>query len=341
MGRLMVLALFLTVTGLAGFARADGTGSGGYRILRKAGLEGDGGSDFIVLDNAARRLYVTHADRLQVLDADSLKLIGTIEDVPHPHGVVVLPELGKGYLTSGVPGSVVVFDLKTLKKTGEIHSRPDTDVILYDHDDSSGKIFTFNGDSHDCTVIDPKTDKVVKYLKLGGDPEYAVSDGEGHIFDNLESNSEVIRIDTKTLKIDRRWRLRGGAETPSGLAMDRTHHRLFIGCRNKKMAVMDSLNGKVIATFAIGAHVDNTVFDPDSGNAFNSCGDGSLTIIHEDSPDKFHVVERLKTEPGAKNMAFDPKTGDIFTDAAKEKPSKGKHHHEFVPGSFEVLEIGK
>ncbi|MGH7738715.1 MAG: YncE family protein [bacterium] len=343
MGKLRVFVLLLAIAGLAGSAWAGEVGPGKYKILKKVHLEGDGGWDFLVLDNSTRRLYVTHADQLQVLDADSLKRIGAVENVSHPHGVAFVPELGKGYVTSGDPGSVVVFDLKTLKKVAEIPSRKDTDVILYDK--FSRRIFTFNGDSHDATVIDPQKDKVVKFLPLGGDPEFAVSDGMGHIFDDLESKSEVIRINTKTLQIDKHWPVYPG-KTPSGMALDMKHHRLFIGCRNKTLVVMNASNGKVVQTRPIGGHIDTTYFDPGSQTVFNSCGDGTLSVIREDSPDKYHVVEDVVTEPGARTMAFDPETGDVFTDTAKMKivPSSkagSKSHHKFMPGTFEVLEIGK
>ena len=324
-------------------AAAEKAEKDGYQILRKIHLDGDGGWDFLALDNGARRLYVTHADRVQVLDADSLKLLGTVENVKRPHGVVLLPELGKGYISSGDPGSVVVFDLKTLKRLSEIRSSKDTDVILYDK--PSGKILTFNGDSHNATVIDPATDKAVTVLDLGGAPEFAVSDGHGHIYDNLEDKSEVLRINAKTLKIEERWPLAPG-ESPSGMAMDPKHHRIFIGCRNKMVIVMNAQNGNVVASLPIGEHVDATWFDPDSKTVFNSCGDGTLSVIREDSPNKYRVVENAVTEPGARTMAFDPKTGRIFSATAKtESPSaptkdNPRPRRKIIPGTFEVLEIG-
>lgn len=344
MNKVKALLLLGVLAGLAGAARAEEAGKGGYQILKEVRLDGDGGWDFLALDNQSRRLYVTHADRVQVLDADSLKLVGTVEGVKRPHGVVLLPELGKGYISSGDPGSIVVFDLKTLRKTAEIPSHKDTDVILYDQ--PSGRIFTFNGDSRDATVVDPAADKVVKFLDLGGAPEFAVSDGQGRLFDNLEDKSRVLRINSKTLKIEKSWDLKPG-ESPSGMAMDVKHHRLFIGCRNKKMVVMDARNGRVVQTLPIGEHVDATVFDPASGTVFNSCGDGTLSVIHEDSPDKYRVVEDAVTRPGARTMAFDPKTGFVFSATAKTEPPPAptkddpKPRRRIVPGTFEVLEIGK
>jgi DNA-binding beta-propeller fold protein YncE len=316
----------------------------GYHLIKSVPLPGDGKGDFITMDAKSRRLYVTHGDTVQVLDADSLKLIGTVDGTPHSHGVLGLEKLGKGYATSGDPGSVVVFDLKSFKHIAEIPSQPDTDVILYDA--PSGRVFTFNGDSHDATVIDPTTDKVLKILDLGGDPEVAVSDGEGKLFDNLESKSEVIRIDSKSLEIEQHWPVAPG-DTPSGLAMDRKHHRLFIGCRNKLMVVMDSTNGKVIQSLPIGDHIDTTAFDPRTGTIFDSCGDGTLSVIHQDSPEKYSVVENVATEAGAKTMAYDPKTGRVFSSTAKTAPAPPpttddpKPNGKVLPGTFHLLVLSK
>ena len=319
-------------------------GAGDYKVLQKVSLPGDGGFDFLTLDSDRRRVYVTHDDRIQVLDADTLKLVGTVADVPRPHGVVVLPDLGKGYATSGDPGSVVVFDLKTLKGISRIPTSPDTDVILYDK--PSGKIFTFDGDSRNFTVIDPVTDKVVKTVELDGSPEVAVSDGRGHLFDNLESESQVLKIDSRTLRITRRWPLAPGV-SPSGLSMDLAHHRLFSGCHNKTLVVMNAENGKVVQTLPIGGHVDGTCFDPISATIFSSNGDGTLTVIHEDSPDHYTLVQNLKTEEGARTLAFDAKTGRIFLSTARRGPVPAptkedpKPRGKIVPGTFHILVVGK
>jgi DNA-binding beta-propeller fold protein YncE len=325
-------------------AAEDAASAQGYHVIQKVSLPGDGGFDFLTVDNEARRVYVTHNDSVQVLDADTLKLVGTVEKVPHPHGVAFLPELGKGYATSGDPGSVVVFDLKTFQHLAEIPTAKDSDVVIYDK--SSGMVLTFNGDSSNSTVIDPATDKAVKTVDLGGQPEVAVSDGKGHIFDNLENKSEVIKIDSKTMKITKHWPLAPG-ESPSGLSMDLKNNRLFSGCHNHFLVVMNAKNGKVIQTLPIGDHVDGTYFDPESGNIFVSCGDGTLTVIHEDSPDKYTLVGNVTTEPGAKTLAFDPKNGHVFLTTAKRTPpptptkEEPHPHGKIVPGSFEVLVVGK
>lgn len=344
MNKVAAFLLVVVLASLLGAARAEEAGKGGYKIIKKVHLDRDGGWDFLTLDNPSRRLYVTHADSVLVLNADTLKPVGTIPGVKRPHGVLLLPELGKGYISSGDPGSIVVFDLKTLKKLAEIPSRKDTDVILYDK--PSGRIFTFNGDSRDATVVDPATDKVVKFLDLGGAPEFAVSDGQGHLFDNLEDKNRVLRINSKTLKIERNWELKPG-ESPSGMAMDTKHHRLFIGCRNRMLVVMNAVNGKVVQTLPIGGQVDATAFDPDSATVFNSCGDGTLSVVREDFPNQYHVVEDAVTEPGARTMAFDPKTGFVFSATAKTEappaPTKDnpKPRRRIVPGTFEVLVIGR
>lgn len=310
----------------------------GYRVTQTVALAGEGGGDYLSLDQEARRLYVTHGDRVHVLDADSLEQLGTIEGTPHSHGVVALGKLGKGYITSGVPGSVLVFDLKSLKILAEIPSSPDTDGILYDP--ASGLVATFNGDSHNATFIDPATDKVVKVLDLGGAPEAFVSDNQGHLYGNLKDKSEVIKVSIQGFEIDARWPLAPGG-SPAGLAMDRANNRLFVGCRNQLLAVMDAANGKVLQTLPIGGKVDATFFEPQSGTIFDSCGDGTLSVIHQDDADHYRVVENAKTEPGAKTMAYDMKTGRVFSSAARKAEAADGAKAQVVPGSFHVLAIEK
>lgn len=335
----LLLGVILAGTALAAYASEKG-----YGILQRVHLPGDGGWDFLTVDDPSRRVYITHAESVQVLDADSFKLLGTVADVKRPHGVVVLPEMGKGFISSGDPGSVVVFDLKTFKKLSEIPSSKDTDVILYDK--PSGRIFTFNGDSSNSTVIDPASGKAVKTIDLGGEPEVAVSDGKGHLYDDLASKDQVLRINAKTLKVEKRWSIAPG-KSPTGLAMDVEHNRLFVGCRNKTLIVLNASNGKVVQALPIGEHVDSTGFDPSTGTVFNSCGDGTLSVVHEDSANKYHVVEDAKTEPGARTMAFDPKTGHVLAPTAKmgppPTPTTDDPHpwRKPLPGTFEVLVIGR
>jgi len=338
---LLVLGISLV---WAGGLYAQETGKSGYKILQSVPLPGDGGYDFLTVDSQNRRVYITHNNSVQVVDADTLKLIGTVENVPHPHGVVVLSDLNKGYASSGDPGSVVVFDLTTFKHLAEIPTSKDCDVIIYDK--PTGKVLTFNGDSHNASVIDPTTDKLVNTVALDGGPEVAVSNGKGLIFDNLESASEVLKIDAKTMKVLKTWPLAPG-ESPSGLSMDVKNNRLFSGCHNKNLVVMNAKTGKVIQALPIGDHVDGTAFDPDSQNVFSSNGDGTLTIIHEDSPNKYTVLEQLPTEPGAKTLALDAKTGRVFLTVAKRSapptPTKEdpKPRGKTIPGTFHLLVVGK
>ncbi len=336
-----VLSLFLMI--LTGYCQAQNT-TGTYKIIQKVALPGDDGWDFLTVDSDARRVYLTHNNSVQVIDADTYKLIGAVENVPRPHGVVVLSELGKGYATSGDPGSVVVFDLKTFKRLAEIKTYADTDVILYDK--STGMVLTFDGDSKNATIIDPKKDELVKTIDLKAAPEVAVSDGQGVLYDNLESSSEIIKLDAKTLKVLARWPLAPG-DSPSGLSMDIQNNLLFSGCRNKTLVIMSALNGKVIQTFPIGEHVDGTCFDPALANVFVSNGDGTLTVVHEDAPDHFTLVGNVTTEPGARTLAFDAKTGHIFLPTAKtveqhqDSKTKGKPHRKVIPGTFRLLVLGQ
>jgi DNA-binding beta-propeller fold protein YncE len=258
--------------------------------------------------------------------------------------VVVLPDLGKGYASSGDPGSVVVFDLKTLKHLSEIPTSKDTDVIIYDP--ATSHVITFDGDSKNSTVIDPTTDKVVQTVDLDGAPEVAVSNGTGLLYDNLESKSVIIKMDAKTMKVLKTWPLAPG-ESPSGLSMDVKNNRLFSGCHNKLLVVMNAKNGKVIQTLPIGDRVDGTAFDPATGNVFSSNGDGTLTVIHEDSPNKYTLVEQFPTEIAARSLALDSKTGRIFMMTAQMQPpptptdKDPKPHRKPVPGTFHLLVIGK
>ncbi len=345
MNKMMAFAVLGILLGLAGAVQAQVTpGPSGYKILQKVPLPGDGGWDFLTADADSRRVYLTHNNSVQVVDADALTLIGTLDNVPHPHGVVVLNDLGKGYATSGQPGSVVVFDLKTLKKLSEIPDSKDADVIIYDP--ATKHVITFDGDSHDCTVIDPATDKAVTTVALDGGPEVGVSNGKGFLFDNLETKSVVLKIDAKSMKVLKTWPLAPG-ESPSGLSMDVKNNRLFSGCHNKNLVVMNAKNGKVIQTLPIGDHVDGTAFDPTTGNVFSSNGDGTLTVIHEDSPNKYTLLEQFPTEPAARTLAIDSKTGRIFMMTAQMEPpptptdKDPKPHRKAVPGTFHLLVIGK
>ena len=323
---------------------------GGYHLLKKIPLgAAEGGGeyfDYITFDTAARRVYLSHGTEIKVLDADTNAVVGTISGLKRDHGVALVPELGRGFISDGDAKQVVIFDMKTLKTIGQIKGETDADSILYDA--VSKRIFVFNGQPKSCTVIDPAKGEVLSTLPLGGAPEQAVADGKGMIFDNLEDTNEVIAIDSRTLQIKSRWPV-APAGQPVSMAMDRVHRRLFIGGRGPKvLVVMDADSGKIIGQpFPIGARVDTNVFDPNTGLVASSTGDGTIHLIHEDSPDKFSVVETVQTEYGAKTMALDPKTHNLYVDtsdfgapgAATEKQPNPPRRA--TPGTFRLLIYGR
>jgi DNA-binding beta-propeller fold protein YncE len=325
------------------------TGSG-YHLLKKIQLgAAEGGGeyfDYITFDDAARRVYLSHGTEIEVLDADSSAVAGKIGGLKRDHGVAVVTALGKGFITDGEAGLAVVFDLKTLKTTGQVKADKDADSIVYDP--ASKRVFVFNGDPHSCTVIDPAKETVVATLDLGGAPEQAVADGKGMIYDNLEDKNEVIAIDTHTLKITARWPV-APAGQPVSIAMDRKHRRLFVAGRKPSLlVVMDADTGKIIGEpFPIGGRVDTNIFDAATGMVACATGDGAISIFHEDTPDKLSVVEVVKTELGAKTMALDPKTHNLLVDTAEfETPAgvagqKQNPRPRAKPGTFHLLIYGR
>lgn len=334
----VVLLSFL----LPAFATAAETAPS-FKVLKAIHLSGDGGWDCLAVDSQARHLYATHDKRVHVLDVDSMQEIGKIEGTRRAHGVLPVPELGKGYIASGEDGKVLVFDLKSLRVTAKVDAQRDADGLVYEP--ITGRLFCFNGDSGNATVLDGKTDQVIKTLDLGGQPEFAVADGKGHVFDNLEDKNEVLRINGRSLKIEKRWSLAPG-KAPSGIAMDPRSKRIFVGCRNKTLVVMSASNGKIVQVLPIGEHVDGVAFDPKTGNIYCACGDGTLSVIHEDKPSRFRLVDNAQTLPGARTIALDAATGHVFSAAAKTEapppPTKDdpKPRRKIVPGTFEVLEVG-
>ena len=323
---------------------------GGYHLLKKISLgAAEGGGeyfDYITFDAAARRVYLSHGTEVEVLDADSAAAVGKIGGLKRDHGVALVAELGRGFISDGDAGEVVIFDLKTLQTIGRVKAEADADSIIYDA--VSKRIFVFNGDPNSCTVIDPAKGTSVAALPLGGAPEQAVADGKGTIYDNLEDKNEVIAIDSRTLKIKARWPV-APAGQPVSIAMDREHRRLFIAGRNPQLlVVMDADNGKIIGQpFPIGARVDATVYDPETGLVASSTGEGTIHIFHEDSPDKLSVVELVKTEFGAKTMALDPKTHNLLVDTADfDAPpaataQKKNPQRRARPGTFRLLIYGR
>jgi len=295
----------------------------GYQITKKIPVPGQGGWDYLAVDEAARRLYVSHGTEVEVLDVDSGKLVGKIEDTPGVHGIAIAPELGRGFVSNGQAATVTIFDLKTLQKIGDVPTGKKPDAILYDP--ATARVFAFNGGSNNATVIDAKEGKVAGTVDLGGGPEFAAADGTGFVFDNLEDEGLVLKIDARKMTVEQRWK---ACDAPSSMAMDRENRRLFIGCRSKVMAVMNADTGQVIMTVPIGDHVDATAYDATTKLIFNSNGEGTVTVVRQDSPDKYSVVETVKTLPRAKTMALDPKTHQLFLSTAEN-------------GHFEVLVVGK
>ena len=316
----------------------------GYHVVATYKVGGDGGWDYLTTDSEARHIYISRGTHVMVLDADSGKSVGDIADTPGVHGIALAPELGRGFTSNGREGTVSIFDIKTLATSSKVKVGDNPDAILYDP--ATKRVFTFNGRSQDSTAIDAATGKVLGTIKLDGKPEFAASDAKGEIFVNIEDKSELVAIDPAKLEVKAKWPLAPCTE-PSGLAIDRKHRRLFVGCDNKMMAVVDADSGKVLATPAIGDGVDATAFDDETGLAFASCGgDGVLTVVKEDSPGKF-TAENVTTQKGGRTLALDSKTHKVFVVSAQFGPRPAptadnpRPRPPILPDSFVVLVVGK
>src|SRR6202158_1750940 len=344
-----LFSLLFILSALLGAAAPAIMAGPGYYFVKKVSLGAAPGGgeyfDYITVDSGARRVYLSHGAEVKVLDADNFSVVGTISGLKRCHGVVVLPEIGKGFITDGDAAQVVVFDLKSLKKTAEIKTPPDTDSIFYDP--ASKLIFTFNGDSKNASVIDPVKETVVKTIDLDGGVEQAVADGKGTIYDNNEEKNDVAVIDTKTLTVKARWPV-APAGSPVAMDMDREHRRLFSSGRDPSFLVMmDADSGKVLQSLPISSGVDANVFEPETGWLFVSTRAGKLHIFHEDSPNKLTEVETITTEYGAKTMNLDSKTHNLFlstSDFGPPGPPTKKHpkpERTAIPGTFHVLVYGR
>jgi DNA-binding beta-propeller fold protein YncE len=330
--------------GLCGslFAQSDP----GYKVVQKVIVGGDGGWDYLVVDPTARRLYVTRATRVMVFDADSLKPVGEIPNTLGVHGVALAPDLGRGFTSNGRASSITIFDPKTLGTIEEVKTQgQNPDAILYDP--PTKRVFAFNGRSADATVLDGATGKVAGTIPLGGKPEFATTDREGHVYVNLEDKSELLAIDPRKLSVEHRWPL-APCEEPSGMAIDRAHGRLFVGCGNRLMAEVDPKTGRVLATVPIGDGVDANGFDPDPGLAFSSNGDGTLTVAREEEGARpLSVVANVPTQRGARTMALDEKTHRVFLVTAEfgppPSPTADQPHPRpsQIPGTFTILVVGR
>jgi len=340
MKRLAIVVLFISMFGLQLSAAGQD-----LRVIKTYKLGGDGGWDYLTVDPESHHLFISRSTRVIVIDTESGKPVGEIPDTPGVHGIALANDLGRGFTSNGREGTVSIFDLKTLKPISKVQSVGDNpDAILFDP--ATRRVFTFNGRSHNSTAIDAASGNIVGKIELGGKPEFGVSTGEGELFVNIEDKSELLALDPKGLKVKSRWPL-APCESPSGLAIDKKNRRLFVGCDNKMMAVVNADTGKVMTTLPIGDGVDADRFDPDKKLAFASCGEGVLTLVKEDSPDKFSVVQNLKTERGARTMELDPRTHTIYLVTAKFGPppaATAEQPHprpSILPDTFEVLAVGK
>jgi DNA-binding beta-propeller fold protein YncE len=338
---------FLVLSTLAtGFSAADG-----YHLLKKVTLGGEGGWDYITVDASSRRVYLSHRDHVNVVDADNGTVVGDISGMHLVHSITPIKELGRGFISDGSGPTalgggdrVVMFDLKTLKALGEIKAGANPDCMIYDP--VSRHIFAFNKRGKNLSVIDPVHLTLVATVPMGGIAEHCVADGKGIIYDNIEDTNEVVALDSRALTVKARWPV-APAAAPAALAMDREHRRLFIGGRNKVLAIMDADNGKVIQSFPIGAVVDANVYEPSTGLVFSSTGEGTLHIFHEDSPNTFSVVQTVYTQPGARTMGLDPKTHNLFLTTADFGPlpaptaENPNPQPTILPGTFVLLVYGR
>jgi DNA-binding beta-propeller fold protein YncE len=330
--RNLVLVLTLAVAPLLAQS------SSSYRITHTYTLGGDGSWDYIVPDPPNHRLFIGRQNRVMVVDEDNGTLLGEITGIQGAHGTALADATGHGFATSGNDQSVVMFDLKTFKVLGRIPAAEDADAIIYDS--ASNRVFTFNGDAHSSTVIDPRAGTLITNIPLGGKPEYGASASDGKVYANLTDTNEVVEIDAKTATVARRWST-APCKQPVAMAIDTAHHRLFSGCRSGVMAVSDYQAGKVVATAPIGAGVDGAGYDAASGNAFAANADGTLTVIHQDVSDQYRVIETVQTAPAARNMGLDPTNHRVFIVSAKfgPAPAGGRGRGAVLPGSFTLMVI--
>jgi DNA-binding beta-propeller fold protein YncE len=330
MRKLFGLVLLLSVSAMA---------ATGYKIVKEIKIGGEGGWDDLTMDSAARRLYVSHNTKVVVVDVDAGKVVGEIADTQGVHAIAIAPELNKGFTSNGRADTMTIFDLKTLKPIGPpVKTGGNPDGIRYDP--VSSRVLTFNARSKNATVVDAKTGKVVATIDLGGKPEFPVADGKGKVYDNLEDTNEIVEIDAAKAAVTKRISIKP-CDGPSGLAMDTKNRRLFAVCSNRMMMVVDPDAGKVLASPAIGASSDGVGFDPGTGFAISSNGDGTLTIVQE-SAGKYNVVENIGTEKGARTMAIDEKNHNIYLPVSKTAPPQpGQRGTQYIPDSFRVLVVGK
>jgi YVTN family beta-propeller protein len=336
----LLAGCILLFSTLSSYAAPQGAG---FHVIRRIPVGGDGGWDYLSVDPEAKRIYLSRGSHVMVVDEVSGKVLGDIMDTKGVHGIALATDLGKGFTSNGGANTVTIFDLKTLKPIGEVKTGENPDSIIYDP--MTKRVFTFNGRSSDSTVIDAATGKVVGTVMLGGKPEEPALDGKGNVFANLEDKSSIVEFDAKTLAVKATWPL-APCEGPSALAMDVVHRRLFAAC-DKVMVVVNADTGKVVASPPIGGDPDGNGFDPSTGLLFASCREGIVSVIHEDSPDKYSVVANVTTQFGTRTMTVDRITHHVFTVTADFKPAAAptaenpRPRPQPIANSFVILELGQ
>ena len=312
----------------------------GFKVTKKYPVPGDGGFDYVTYDGASNRIYLSHGTEVNVLDADTGKVLGRVEDTPGVHGIAIVTDLRRGFVTDGRSAAISVFDTRTFKTIKKIPVAGDPDFITYDP--NTRRVLVCHGDGKVITAIDPAKEAIIGKVELGGGAEAAVVDGNGNGFVNLEEEAEVVHFDPQSLAVKDKWPITGG-KTPTGLAIDPVNSRLFIGCRSKVLAVMDSTNGKVITTIPIGDHVDAVAFDADNQLIFASNGDGTISVIRQKSPTQYEPLGSIQTQRGAKTMAYDPKSKRLFLSTAEMEPVPAENGQRArmrpKPGTFTVLVV--
>jgi len=333
MGNLAAVSLMFSVAALSLAVEAPG-----FKVTKKYPVPGDNGFDYIVFDNSSNRLYVSHGIKVDVVDADSGKLLGKVEETPGVHGIAIVPALHRGFTTNGAEGTVSIFDTNTFETVKKIPVPKDPDFVFYDT--HSKRVLVCHGDAAVITAIDPATGAVAGKIELGGGAEAAVVSSKNDGFVNLEEQAVVVHFDPEKLAVKDKWPITG-CKTPTGLAIDVANSRLFIGCRSKVLAVMDAKNGKVITTLPIGERVDAVAFDGDNHLIFASNGDGTVSVVRQKGADQYESVGDIQTQPSAKTMAFDPKTKRLFLSAAEMEPVPAgqRSRPKPKPGSFNVLVV--
>ncbi|WP_201315612.1 YncE family protein [Dyella sp. EPa41] len=341
MQRYVLGTLALALAAACTVHAAETSPSADYRVLSRLKLGGPGGWDYLSFDAQRRHLFVSRGDRVDVVDVDKDKAIGTIAGTQGVHGIAIDQATHRGYTSNGKSASVTVFDLDSLKTVTTVSGTGENpDAILFDP--ASKHVLTFNGRGHSFSVIDPADSKVIATVALSGKPEFAVSDEAGHVFVNIEDRAELVEIDSRANKVLASWKL-GTCESPSGLAIDNTHHRLFSVCDNQQMAVTDASSGKLVATVSIGDGPDAVVYDAGTATVFSSNGEsGNITAVHQDDADHYRVAQTIATQPSARTLTLDPKLHRLYLSAAKLAGTATEGHHPAVePDSFTVLTVGR